>query len=331
MRWRNSELGNLWMAALRYLERRGVPRDRAQDYVQDAFMRVAERDAGVRAGASAAADSYVVRAALNAYKDDVRVTARRNVREGQWMFLASAQTIEADRLPLQRIEDAQRHEVLWGALAALPAELLWPLLLCDGGDYSDDRAARELGMRVGTLKSRKRRARAAARKNCSARTDPYWQKGDPGSQTQTPLAHRDPTQQPLGFAEQSCPLPRQQTLEVPSGPRHRSSAQQPTPGGGRAQDEPTGRQAAASIPRPPVPVVPRLPALPVVPVLPLAPVVPPRPSVPPLALPSESPPLPPVPAATPPEPAGTGSDSSSEQPMKSTVTAVRTPSRHRSM
>jgi RNA polymerase sigma factor (sigma-70 family) len=331
MRWGDSELGDLWRAALRYLERRGIPRDRAQDYVQDAFMRVMELDAGVRCGATATAGSYVVRAALNAHKDDVRVTARRNIREGQWMLLASAQTVEADRLPLQRIEDAQRHEVLWDALAALPPDLLWPLLLCDGGDYSDDRAARELGMPVGTLKSRKRRARAAARKVCSARTDPYWQKGDPGSQTQTPLAHRDPTQQPLGFAEQSCPPPRQQTLEVPSGPRHRSPVQQPMPGGGRAQDEPTGRQADASIPRPPVPVVPALPPLPVVPALPLAPFIPPPPSVPPLALPSESPPLPPVPAATPPEPADPGSDSSSEQPVKSTVTITRRGSRHRSM
>jgi hypothetical protein len=50
------------------------------------------------------------------------------------------------------------------------------------------------------------------------------QKGEPGSHTQTPLEQRDPTQQPFGFMEQSCPLPRQHTLEVPSGSNPRQAA-----------------------------------------------------------------------------------------------------------
>jgi RNA polymerase sigma-70 factor (ECF subfamily) len=91
---------------------------------------------------------------------------RRRAWVRRWMPGEVPELAAPGRSPEAQTEQSRLAEQVAGVLDQLPEELRAVLVLCDMEDRTDPEAADLLGLKVGTAKSRLRRARARFRELC---------------------------------------------------------------------------------------------------------------------------------------------------------------------
>jgi RNA polymerase sigma-70 factor (ECF subfamily) len=101
----------------------------------------------------------VLRTAHLRARDAVRREKRRLQREERFHFVPPEGPIDPEKTILRKRERA----AYWAALRRLPPGLLRPLLLAIEGELTCEQIAGVLGLPVGTVKSRLRKARALCR------------------------------------------------------------------------------------------------------------------------------------------------------------------------
>lgn len=154
-----------------YLARLTGSPDRAQDLVQEAFLRVFQWAERYRERGQFTA--WLYRIATNLVRSEAR-------RERRWSLLTPELAREASapvepgapRSLLRR----QMHERLVEALGRLPLDLRAPLVLFEIEGWPQGEIARVLGCREGTVKSRIHRARKRLRDELAPYRDD-WQGG----------------------------------------------------------------------------------------------------------------------------------------------------------
>mgnify|MGYP001829035997 CR=1 FL=1 len=147
-----------------YLTRLTRCRDRAEDYAQEAFIRLYRhrdryRERGQLAG-------YLYRIATNLLRSDERRAARWRSLEGLYRAGLDA-TLPS---PQQRVLGGEAGERVTEALARLPLRYRAPLVLREIEGWSYAEIASALGCRPGTVKSRISRAKARLRPMLES----YW-------------------------------------------------------------------------------------------------------------------------------------------------------------
>lgn len=141
-----------------YYVARNYARDEqdAQDIVQEAFFKAARSMHNYRGEAKLS--TWLHRMTVNAAIDH----QRRYVRNNTSLDDHDAVTQDANKfLAYSPMEQAERVMAIRKAVAGLPPAQRKALLLMDVDGLSIDRAAKELGVQPGTVKSRRYRAREA--------------------------------------------------------------------------------------------------------------------------------------------------------------------------
>lgn len=149
-----------------YLTRMTHCRDQAEDYAQEAFVRLFQnchryREQGVLAG-------YLFRIATNLLRSDER-------RKSRWRLLLGELARHSERhepSPRRQALHREVSDVVGEAIATLPTRLRAPLVLREMEGWSYVEIADSLGCRVGTVKSRIHRAKSRLREQLL----PYWQR-----------------------------------------------------------------------------------------------------------------------------------------------------------
>jgi RNA polymerase sigma-70 factor (ECF subfamily) len=136
---------------IRYLERLTGSYETAEDLAQETFLKVLRHwedlDTAERPGA------WLFRIATNTAYDEFR---RRRRRATTPLTEAHAETLVAVPTGLS-FEDA---DLLWGVVSQLPDTYRLPLIMHGYAGYQVSDIAALLGWKIGTVKSRIRRARA---------------------------------------------------------------------------------------------------------------------------------------------------------------------------
>jgi RNA polymerase sigma-70 factor, ECF subfamily len=131
----------------------------AQDLVQEVLLRVQRGLASYRPGSL---EAWLGRITTNAFLDDVRRRRRRPVTG-----LPEVPDMVAPGAPLDAAEALARDSLpgdVTVALLALPDDFRAAVVLCDVVGLQYDEIADELGVPVGTVRSRIHRGRALLRK-----------------------------------------------------------------------------------------------------------------------------------------------------------------------
>ncbi|HVS62807.1 MAG TPA: sigma-70 family RNA polymerase sigma factor [Thermoanaerobaculia bacterium] len=148
-----------------YLSRLTRCRDRAEEYAQEAFVRLYQNaDRYDERGLLAA---YLFRVATNLVRTDER-------RRKRWRLLVPF--IERDDRsrepsPQREVLHEEASNVVAEAIAQLPLHFRAPLVMREIEGWSYQEIAEALGCRIGTVKSRINRAKAQLRE----RLERYWQ------------------------------------------------------------------------------------------------------------------------------------------------------------
>jgi len=139
-----------------FLAKRGASCADAEDVAQDVVVRLLQSPRHMTEFQPTALYVYAQRTALHRYIKSQRNAMRRALREERWCAL------ELTRPPDPHLELERRRVFSTGIarLAALPPKLGEPLVLCDIEGMTCERAAETLGVKLGTLKTRLRKARA---------------------------------------------------------------------------------------------------------------------------------------------------------------------------
>jgi RNA polymerase sigma-70 factor (ECF subfamily) len=142
-----------------YLTRMAGCRDRAEDFAQDAFVRLVERSDGYREQGHLKA--YLYRIATNLLRSSER-------RERRWRLLApvlayAAQSRESPRQDLRLLRDELAGQIL-DSLTEVPLPFRVPLVLRDVEEWPYQEIASLLGCAEGTVKSRIHRGRELLRR-----------------------------------------------------------------------------------------------------------------------------------------------------------------------
>ncbi len=143
-----------------YLHRLAGCRDKAEDFAQEAFLRLFQSSS--RYHEQGRLVPYLYRIATNLARSEDRKVRR-------WRFLSSAfsynghQPERAERGPQSQLLEKEVKEQVNEALAALPPHYRAPLVLreIEGWSYQD--IAKAVGCREGTVKSRINRGRSQLR------------------------------------------------------------------------------------------------------------------------------------------------------------------------
>lgn len=152
-----------------YLSHLAGGRERAEDYAQEAFLRLFHtarryRDRGRFA-------PFLYRIATNLVRSDQR-------REQRWRRIAPALTAAPEPpppLPQQSLLEGEVRSFVSRAIDELPLAYRVPLVLYEIEGWPYQRIAEAEGCREGTVKSRIHRAR----KLLKERLAPYWNGGSP--------------------------------------------------------------------------------------------------------------------------------------------------------
>ncbi|CAN5782659.1 hypothetical protein BH20ACT1_BH20ACT1_10250 [soil metagenome] len=129
----------------------------AQDLVQEVLLRVRRGLAGYRPGSL---EGWLSRITTNAFIDEVRRQGRRRseaLPDDNDPLMASSEDVEATLAATTLPEEIQ------AALAALPEDFRVAVVLCDVVGLRYDEIAEQIGVPVGTVRSRIHRGRRALR------------------------------------------------------------------------------------------------------------------------------------------------------------------------
>jgi RNA polymerase sigma-70 factor (ECF subfamily) len=129
----------------------------AQDLVQDVLLRVRRGLANYRPGSL---EGWLSRITTNAFLDDVRRRRRRPTEalpDDSAAVMASPDDVE------QTLAATTLPEEIQAALSALPEDFRVAVVLCDVVGLRYDEIAEQLGVPVGTVRSRIHRGRHALR------------------------------------------------------------------------------------------------------------------------------------------------------------------------
>jgi RNA polymerase sigma-70 factor (ECF subfamily) len=160
-------VGRYGDSLVNYLSKLTGCRSRAEDYAQEAFVRLLEN--ARRYDDRGFLSAYLYRIATNLVRSD----ERRRVR---WRGIAAAlerspaATLEA---PASKLLSQEASSYVTAAIALLPLRFRAPLVLREIEERSYEEIAAALGCRIGTVKSRIHRAKALLR----SRLRGYWQGG----------------------------------------------------------------------------------------------------------------------------------------------------------
>ena len=144
----------------RFLMQGGSPEVQAEELVQEALA-IVWRKAALFDPAQAAASTWIFTIARNLRVDSLRRGAGRDARDEEVDF----DLMQADELGVEdRLHAARESQRLRGALAQLPPEQRQVLRLAYFDDESHSRISIELGIPLGTVKSRVRLAVAQLRR-----------------------------------------------------------------------------------------------------------------------------------------------------------------------
>lgn len=130
----------------------------AQDLVQEVLLRVRRGLATYRPGSL---EGWLSRITTNAFLDEVRRRKRRPVEalpEEPHAVLAAPNDVEST------LEATALGDEIQAALAALPEEFRVAVVLCDVVGLRYEEIARQLGVPVGTVRSRIHRGRSSLRR-----------------------------------------------------------------------------------------------------------------------------------------------------------------------
>lgn len=130
-------------------------RAEAEDLTQEVFVKLWQNLHRYTPDSSFRAWAY--RVARNLFVDAYR--RARDVRQATWVDPEFLELLPGSDDPHTRAVRNQRLQIARAALARLPEELAQLLLLRDFADWSYDELAAELGVPLGTVKSRLNRAR----------------------------------------------------------------------------------------------------------------------------------------------------------------------------
>lgn len=130
-------------------------RGEAEDLTQEVYLRLWQNLHRWEAGTSFRA--WAFRVARNLFIDAYRRAGHE--RKATWVDPEFLETLAGGDDPHTLVVRRQRLEIARAALARLPEELSRLLLLRDFADWSYEELAEELGLPLGTVKSRLNRAR----------------------------------------------------------------------------------------------------------------------------------------------------------------------------
>lgn len=163
-------------ALVNYLTHLWGDRDRAEEFAQEAFLRLYQH-AG-RYDERERLAPYLYRIATNLVRSEFR-------RLRRWRLLlpwiVAGETGSAD-LPHRRLFESEIQQKVRAALDALPVAYRAPLVLREIEGWSYQEIAAALGCRDGTVKSRIARGRSRLRELLS----PYWNGGPDASRIARP-------------------------------------------------------------------------------------------------------------------------------------------------
>ncbi len=140
-----------------YLFRLVGDRERAEDFAQEAFLRLYHRSGSYREQGQLKA--YLFRIATNL----VRSEGRRSQRWLAVRSLLGGAEIAPDPSPFDRTARAELRQALENALVELPLRYKAPIVLRELRDWSYQEIAEALDCSIGTVKSRLHRARRILR------------------------------------------------------------------------------------------------------------------------------------------------------------------------
>ena len=152
-----------------YLTHLSGSKDRAEDYAQEAFVRLYEH--AQRYEDRDAVAPLLYRIATNLVRTDLR----RAVRWRNLLPLFHSNGHSNGTSPHRRVLEDEVKGKVAEALESLPLNFRAPLLLYEMEDWSYQQIAQSLGCSEGTIKSRICRAREKLRQ----RLAPYWNGGLP--------------------------------------------------------------------------------------------------------------------------------------------------------
>ncbi len=145
-------------ALVNYLLRLTRCRDRAEEFAQEAFLRLYQ--AAPRYKEQGRMVSYLYRIATNLVRSEERKRRRWHLISG---FFFSSNGNHSVPTPQKQLLQAEVREKVTEALTALPAHYRAPLVLREIEGWSYEDIASALGCRQGTVKSRINRGRTQLR------------------------------------------------------------------------------------------------------------------------------------------------------------------------
>lgn len=150
-----------------YLTHMTANRERAEDFAQEAFVRLYEVSGRYREEGKLA--PYLFRIATNL----VRSEARRSLRWRTLLPMLPASTNGNGHGPGRALIEQELQTKVGAAIASLPLPFRAPLVLREMEEWSYQEIALALGCDEGTIKSRIHRAR----QKLKAELAPYWNGG----------------------------------------------------------------------------------------------------------------------------------------------------------
>ncbi|MCL4820862.1 MAG: sigma-70 family RNA polymerase sigma factor [Vicinamibacteria bacterium] len=131
--------------------------DEAEDLTQEIFVKVYQQLSRFDPQ-SGQFPAWLMRVARNHAIDNYRKRREERVRRADDPAILDAMA-DAAAGPLEDVVRKERAEIVRAGLAALPAELREPLILCDLRGLPYEEIAHTLGLPLGTVKSRINRGR----------------------------------------------------------------------------------------------------------------------------------------------------------------------------
>ena len=137
------------------LRRREAPTSERDDIVQVTILSLLRRRSTLEHLPLAELRAYATRAVIGTLRKAYRSAGRRQRLELAWVMDGTSRT-QSGESPIARIEVVE-------ALGSVPPELRGVVVACDLRGLSHSQAAIELGLPLGTVKSRLRKAHGALR------------------------------------------------------------------------------------------------------------------------------------------------------------------------